>query len=215
MVTLRIQEILQKKGLSPRELSQSSGVSEELIQALGEEPLNLTDDVSSELKRISQSLNLTVIDLFQPKTQEEAFKLRILDLLQEKEMTVEDLSEKAKLHPSFVCLFGTQPISKQNLENPQIKEKLLKISDALDISLDDLQVNTSLPATKLRLQEILDNVILTFADMGTLTGLPTEIIEFLATQPIDISVFKSDPVSQSLLLDICSICPPICHTILE
>ncbi len=206
MATLRIQEILQEKGLSPRELSQGSGVSEEFIRALIEEPLNLTGDVATELKKISQSLNLTVIDLFHSRTQEEAVNLRILDLLQEKEMTIEDLSERAKVHPSFIGLFSTQSISRQNLENPQLKENLLKVSNALDISLDDLQVNTSLPATKLRLQETLNNVGLTFSEMGTLTDLPAEIIEFLATQPINISALNENNFFNPL----CTFCPSCC-----
>jgi DNA-binding Xre family transcriptional regulator len=210
MITLRVKEILQAKGLTLQELSQVIDVSENYIQSLIDKPIQITEETATVLNRISEALKIPLVNLFTTVTKQEAVRLKILDLIQEREMSLEELSDQSGVHPSIIAIYSTQPICKLKLAEPKFQENLVKISQALTSSPEDLQVEADLPITRLRFREMMKFKGLTVDDLSVLTGLPQEFIEFVTTEPLDMNVFRNHPVSIDWVKVFCRSCPPCC-----
>jgi lambda repressor-like predicted transcriptional regulator len=210
MTTLRIKEILQTKGLTLQELSQLIDVSENYIQSILDKPIQITEETATVLNKISEALKIPLVNLFTTATKQEAVRLRILDLIQEREMSLEELSDQSGVHPSIIAIYSTQPICKQKLVETKFQENLVKISQALTSNLEDLQVEADLPITRLRFREMMELKGLTVDDLSTLTGLPNEFVELVTTEPMDMNIFRNHPVLAGWSGVLCRFCPVCC-----
>ncbi|MBD2061496.1 hypothetical protein NDI37_20870 [Funiculus sociatus GB2-A5] len=188
MIILRIQEIADAKGLTLEELSQVSGVALEVLQAYATTPIEtLTEEVASNLRKLAAKLDVVVLELVQPVVKREAFKLKILEMAQQKGLTLEKLSDLSGVHLSLLALYSTQPISKQILETDPHSQNLSKICEELRCEIDELKAVAELPKTRLHIEEFALEKGLTLEELCLITNLPKEFINFIATQPIILS----------------------------
>jgi DNA-binding Xre family transcriptional regulator len=210
MITFHVKEILQTKGLTLQELSQLINVSENYIQSILDKPNQITEETATVLNKISEALKIPLVNLFANATKQEAVRIKILDLIQEREMSLEELSDQSGVHPSIIAIYSTQPICKQKLAEPKFRENLVKISQALTSSPEDLQAEADLPITRLPFREMMELKGLTVDDLSTLTGLPNEFVELVTTEPVDMNVFRNHPVLGGWRDAICGFCPVCC-----
>ncbi|MCT7961220.1 hypothetical protein NG791_11090 [Laspinema sp. D1] len=185
MVTLRIQEIAEAKGMTLEQLSQDCGVSLEKIHQYSAESIEIKEEMAVEIQTIATQLDVTVLELVKPLTTPVAFKLKIQELAEAKGMTLEELSKKAEVHPAIIAFYSTQVISKSKLEEPPFELYLSQISQALECCNEDLKTIAELSLTSLRLQESTQERGLTLKELSKLTNTPYEVIDLMATQPVN------------------------------
>lgn len=207
MVTIRsIQRLAEAKGLSLEELSQSAQVSLQDIQAYTELD-NITDEVAANLRQIAATLNVNVIDLFQPLNKRDAIKLKILETSQKKGLTLEELSNRCGVHYAIVAFYSTQPICKQKFIEPLFQENLKKITETLDCNPEDIQAEAELPRTKLNIEDFSRETGLTLENISQVTELPQEFINLISEQPMNVNAFSSEiSANLSLTRVWCKIC---------
>lgn len=208
-VTLRIQELVEAQGLTFEELSKASGVSLEDIQAYATTPVELIEETATALRKIATKLNVAVVELVQPIAKREAFKLKILEMAQQKGLTLEKLSERSGVNPAIISFYSTQSISNQKLNELESKNQYLrKISQALVCDVEDLKIEAELPTTKLCVEEWVEERGLNLQDLSRLTNLPQEYIDLIAKHPLDVNQVREGGIAGP----ICTIFPnlPLC-----
>lgn len=203
MITLRIKEIIEEKDLSPETLSNGSSVPLNAIQAYITSPTieGITDIIAEHLRKIAKQLNVSVIELVKPVTKKAAFKLNIFEIMQQKQLTLNELSERSGVHPAILAFYSTQPICEQKLSELELKNKyLIKISEVLDCSSEDLKIETERPIIKLGIEEWAEERGLNKEDMSILTELPLDFIDLLYTQYIEkvIDISQKNTLSKNL-----------------
>lgn len=195
MVNLRIKELAEEKGLTLKELSQISSISEEALQAYATKPVDI-EKVSDDLKKIAAKLNVPVIHLIKNVAKKLAFKLDILKVMQQKRISLETLVSSSNIHPAVLLFYITQPISNDILAKSPYQDHLKKISDSLEVSPEDLKVVSDLPKTRLYIEESLKEKGLTLEEYSKLMGWPIEFVNLIATQPVDMATFTDvEPIS--------------------
>ena len=206
MVNFRIQELAEAKGLTLEELSQISGVAVGRIQTYTNTsfiPVEITEESATELRKIAVKLNVPIMDLIKPVPKSAAFKLNILEIAQQKGISFKELSERSGIHPTLLSFYITQPISKDKLTEPPFQTHINKISDILGCSPEDLKIASELPITRIRLEEFAKERGITLEDLKLLSGLPTEFIDLIATQPIDIQVWMQKKIDSEIIKSSC------------
>lgn len=199
MVTLRIQEQAEAKGITLTELGQLCGLSAEAMQKYATESIEITEETAADLRKVSAKLNVPVLELLKPVAKMAAIKLKIIEKAQKKNITLEQLSEQSGVHPGVIAFYSTQPISQEKLAEPPHRAHLSKISEILEVSSEDLKVATDMPTTMLRLEELEKEKGISLKDLSSLIGVNEELINLIVTQPIDPSLFinrtteRSDP----------------------
>jgi transcriptional regulator with XRE-family HTH domain len=187
MINLRIQEFAEAKSLSLEELSKLSSVPLQDIQSYTTLE-TLTEEIAANLRKIAAKLNVPVLELVKPLAKREAFKLKIIEIAEQKGLTLEELSKLSGLNLAFLAFYSTQSMCKQKLENMESQHQhLTKIAKALDCNIEDLQEEAELPTTKLRFEELVQERGLTTDAFSMLTELPHEFLDLMTTQPLDIS----------------------------
>ncbi len=209
MITLRIQEIADEKGLTLKELSQVSGVSLEAIQVYATKPVELTEEIATDLKKIATKLDVTVVELVKPVAKRQAFQLKIIEMAKQKGLTLKELSDLSGVHPALLAFYSTQSIYKNKLTESQVQKHLSQISGILECRIEDLKLVIELPTTMFRIEELLKDRNLTLYDLKMLTDVPDELIDLVATQPLDINSL-SNAFLNSETQEIPSIIRPIC-----
>ena len=184
MVTLRIQELAEAKGITLEQLSQDCWLSVEKIQKYASESIEIQEETAAELQTIATQLNVAVLELVKPVAKPVAFKLKIQEMAQEKGITLEELSEKAEVHPAILLFYSTQTIAKTQLEEPPFESYLSQISQTLECCNEDLKIPADLPLTSLRLTELAEERGLTLQELGQLTDIPYDVIHLMDQQPL-------------------------------
>ncbi len=188
MVSLRIQQVAESKGLTLAEVIKISGVSHEMMENYANDSIEITEETTANLTKIAKKLDVPVIELFNTVAKQAAFQLTIVEKAKEKGITLEDLSTKSDVHISIVAFYSFQVISKEKLAEEPYQTYLTKISEALECkSEEDLKIVAELPATRLRLEEMAQEKGLSLEDISLLTKTPREFIDLMATQPVHIS----------------------------
>lgn len=188
MVNLRIQELAEAKGISLEELSQVSSVSIESMYAYANSSVEITEETSADLKKISNNLKVPVIELVKPADKKQAFKFKIQEIAEKKGITLEELSKCSGVHLAVLAFYSTQSISQQKLDEEQCKITMNNISKALECSIDDLKVESELPITQLRLEAFAEEKGLSLEELRVISNLPKEFMDLINTQPINLSV---------------------------
>lgn len=183
-VILRIQELTKLKSITLEELSQASNVSIEVVQAYATEPVNI-GEAANDLRKIANQLNVSVIDLVKPVVKREAFKLRILEVAKQKGISLNELSERSNVNPETLAFYSTQPICKQKFFESIHQINISKINKVLECCIEDLKVATDLPKIRLRVEELAAERGLSLENLKQLSGLSSEFIDLIATQPVD------------------------------
>lgn len=189
MVSLRIEEIAEGKGLTLAEVREIAGISEEMMQKYANKSIKITEETAADLKKIAEKLNVPVMELIKPVAKQAAFKLTIFEKAKEKGITLEELSEKSGVHLALVAFYSTQVISKEKLAEEPYQKYLTKISEALECNSEDLKVVAELPVTRLRLEEMAKEKGLSLEEISRLNKLPWEFVDLMATQPVDANLF--------------------------
>jgi transcriptional regulator with XRE-family HTH domain len=191
IVSLRIQELAEAKELTFQEISERSGVPVEAIQAYSIATVELTEKLAIDLRDIAKPevLDVAVVELIEPVVKREAVKLRIRDIARQKGLTLEQLSGDTKINLLLIEFYSEQPIFKEKLTEPKLQNDLNEICKILDCKIEGLLVEVEaeeLSETKLRLKELVEERGITLEELSLLTGLPNELIDLMATQPIDV-----------------------------
>ena len=186
MVTLRIQELAEVKGITLEQLSQDCCISVEKIYHYASESIEIKEETAAEIQAIATRLNVTVLEVVKPVAKPVAFKLKIQEIAQEKGITLEELSEKAGVHPAILIFYSTQAIAETQLEEPRFESYLFKINHALECCKEDLKVPAELPLTSLRLQEFAEERGLALEEFSQLTDMSADVIELIDKNPINL-----------------------------
>lgn len=214
-INLRLEEIAQTKNLSLQQISEASGIPIEIIQSHSREAFDITEDTCNSLRKISKVLGEPVLDLIQPRFKKEAFKLSILELCKQKNISFNELAKRSGIHPSILGFYSTQIINSQKLNEQNFQKDLKKINQVLGSSNEELKSEAELPKTKIQIDEWANERGLTLEDLSSLTGLPYEFIDLVNTTPINISNLIENQDLKSLDLDeimapvrefVCAIC---------
>lgn len=212
-VTLRIQELAEANELTFEELSKLSGVSVQDIQAYATAPVKITEEAATKLRNIASQLNVPVVELVKPIAKREAFRFKILEMAQQKGLTLEELSKRSGVNPALIAFYSTQPICKQKIAETQCMTSLYKISDTLGCRVEDLQLAADIPVTQLRFEAFTDEKNLNLEDISLLTGYSQEFIDLIATQPLDIFNNFQDTESGTEIRDaLCQVLGVGCKT---
>lgn len=190
-VTLRIQELAEVKGLTLEELSQISGISAQAMQEYATQPVDLKKN-AAEFRQIAAKLNVPILELVKPVAKRGAFKLKVFEMLDQNNLTLEELSKRSGVDFILLALYSTQPIAKDTIAEAQTQENLTKIIKVLNCSIEELKVAAELPNARFSVEEILQEKGLTIEEASLLTELPEEFIKFISTQPIDIFALMND-----------------------
>jgi transcriptional regulator with XRE-family HTH domain len=191
MVNLRIRDLAAAKGLTVSELSEVSGISSETMMKYATESVEITEETAANLRKMAEKLDVPVIELIKPINKPPAFKLRIIEKAQEKGISLEQLSEKSGVHPAVLAFYATQPISEEKLADSNSQTSLGKINQILQCATEELQVVANIPTTKLGVEKLLEERMLSLEELSLLSNLPLEFVDLMATQPVDISTFES------------------------
>jgi hypothetical protein len=134
------------------------------------------------------------VELVKPVVTREVVKLKIIELAEGKQLSLEQLSNQSSVDLAIICFYSTQPIEKKKLYEPQFQANLTKISKALECSILDLQDTNKvdLPPTRLRIEEVAKDKDLTLEDLSMLTGTTAELINLIAKNPVDIEALEAD-----------------------
>ena len=188
MITLRIKEIIEARGLSPETLSNLSSVPLKDIQAYITYPTieGITDIIAEHLRKIAEQLKVPVIELVKPVAKQEAFRLKILELAKDKKLSLAELSKQSGVNFAVLAFYSTQPISQQKLAESQCQKHLSDITKVLNCRTEDLLVTADLPITKLCIHKMIQDRGILLEEYSILTGINLEFISLLATQPVDI-----------------------------
>ncbi|MCT7951881.1 helix-turn-helix domain-containing protein [Ancylothrix sp. C2] len=192
MVNLRIRDLAAAKGLTVSELSEVSGISSETMMKYATESVEITEETTANLIKIAEKLDVPVMKLIKPVAKQAAFKLTIIEKTKQKNITLEQLSEKSGVHLALVAFYSTQVISKEKLAEEPYQTYLIKISEALECKSEDLKVAADLPATRLRLEEMAQEKGLSLEDVSRFTETPREFVDLMATQPVNINLLLNN-----------------------
>ncbi|MGI8504559.1 MAG: hypothetical protein ACR2LR_26035, partial [Hassallia sp.] len=173
MITLRIKEIIEARGLSPETLSNLSSVPLKAIQAYITSPAieAITGIIAEHLRKIAEQLNVPVIELVKPVAKKVAFRLKILELAKDKKLSLAELSKLSDVDLAVLAFYSTQPISQQKLAESQCQKHLIGITNALNCRIEDLRVTADLPITKLCILKMIQDRGILLEEYSILTGI--------------------------------------------
>ncbi|MDZ7954157.1 hypothetical protein [Nostoc sp. DedQUE09] len=170
-------------------LGTASDISPDDIQKYANEntDFNITEKIE-DLKKIAKALDVETVELVKPRETREGVRLKLNELAQDKQISLKELANQSQVDFSIICFYSSQPIENKKLTQEPFHTNLSKISVALNCSLEDLQhkEKVDLPPTMLRVQEFLEVTDLNIKDLSLLTGVNSEFIDLIATNPIDL-----------------------------
>ncbi|MCT7965724.1 helix-turn-helix transcriptional regulator [Laspinema sp. D1] len=199
MVTLRIQELAEAKGITLEQLSEDCCISVEKLQKYASESIEIQEETAADIQAMATQLNVTVFEVLKPVDHPVAFKLKIQEIAYKKGITLEELSEKSGVHFAIILFYSTQAIAKAQFEKKEFQESLSRISQVLGGRSEDLKVSAELPLTSLRLKEGAQEKGITLKQLSEITQVPYELIELMDNQPINISMLSLDSVICQIL----------------
>ncbi|MEG4012881.1 MULTISPECIES: hypothetical protein [unclassified Microcoleus] len=179
-------------------LSQAAGIDETVIQKYAKEQIEITKATATDLTKIAEVLKVSTLELVNPVLKIEAVKLKISELIQANNTSLEDLSAKTQIDLPTLCFYSTQPIGKQKLNDSPIRDNLGKISEALGLSSIEnlLDADVELPPTRLRILEVAKEINLSLEELSLISGINPHLLDLLANHPVDITALKIlDPIS--------------------
>jgi hypothetical protein len=180
-------------------LSQAAGIDEIVIQKYAKEQIEITQAIATDLTKIAEVLKVSSVELVNPVFKREAVKLKIRELMQENNTSLEDLSAKTQIDLPTLCFYSTQPISKQKLNDAPLRENIGKISEALGLSSIEklIDSNVELPPTRLRILEVAEETNLSLEKLSLISGIDPHLLDLLANHPVDITALNVDPWNSS------------------
>ena len=185
MVTLRIQELAEAKGITLEQLSQDCCISVEKVQKYASESIEIHEDTAIELKKIANRLEINSLDLLQSNHNSSFIRLNILKKIQEKSLTLEALSEKSGVHISVLAFYTTQPISQERLSEAKINEDMEKICAGLESSLEELIIEeANIPLIKYDIDQVINNANLSSPEFSLLSNISEDGIDLIRNQAL-------------------------------
>lgn len=185
MVSLRIQEFLDARGLSRTDLSSLTGISEDTINAYAAESISLNEETSQDIRTIAAKLGIPTGKLIRPVDKKPGIRLKILEQAQAQGLTLNQISERSHVHPLLLGIYSTQVLLKEKLEEPEIQDDLNRIATALGTSPLDLSVIEDPPITQLRINEFLQEKGISLEELSLLYNVPSRFFDLIDGQPFD------------------------------
>ena len=211
MVSLRIQEFLDARGLSRTDLSSLTDISEDAIDTYAAESINLNEDTAQDIRKIAAKLCIPAPKLIRPIDKKPGIRLKILEQAKTQGLTLNQISERSNVHPYILGIYSTQVLLKEKLEEPQIQSEISRIADILGTSLVELSVSSEPPITQLRLSEFLQEKGISLEELSLLHDIPSDFFNLLDGQPFDFSSFNANEVMRSLCCELFGCrCPGCC-----
>ncbi|MBW4676827.1 MAG: helix-turn-helix transcriptional regulator [Desmonostoc geniculatum HA4340-LM1] len=176
------------KGMAVNLLSKAADISAPDMAKYADENTDFAiAEKIEDLKKIAAALNVGILELVKPNEKREAVQLKIVELAEQKQLSLKELGEKSGVYYLIICFYSTQSIEKKKLKQEPFYSNLNKISQILNCQIEDLieKETLELPPTTLRLQEFLQATELNFDDLSLLTETTPEFLELIATNPID------------------------------
>ena len=198
-VTLRIQDqdFLKQRGFAKlssaiTQLNEAEDINipEQTLWKYATEQVEVNEETAEHFRKIADHFGVSVLELLKPIANNEVVRLKILEFLKAKGWELKKLIEETGINQILIEFYSKQPIYKQKLNEPKSQENLNNICNALCCKIEDLIVPVEveeLPLTKLRLEDLAQEIGLSLEDLSLLTDLPHELIDLMATQPIDTS----------------------------
>ncbi|MBD2319457.1 hypothetical protein [Phormidium tenue] len=107
MANLRINEILEQKGLSLDKLLEALTA----IQSQGSQPIPLTEELTPHVRAIAKALGTSIIELTVPESEVESYKSRVADIAKQKLDEQEGLTSEQLSDISLLTGWQTQPLT--------------------------------------------------------------------------------------------------------
>lgn len=205
MVSLRIREFLDARGLSQIDLSNLTGIAEDTINTYATESFDLNEDTAQDIRTIASKLGLPAAKLIRPVDKKPGIRLKILEEAKAQGLTLNQVAESSDVDPSLLAIYSTQVILKEKLEESEIQDDLNKIATALGSSISRLSVADEPPRIQLRLNEFLQEKGVSLEGLSLIYNVPLRFFDLLEGQPFDPSALETEQLCCSLELNWC--CP--------
>jgi hypothetical protein len=192
MVSLRIQEFLDARGLSQTDLSSLTGIAENTINTYATESFNLDENTAQDIRTIASKLGIPAAKLIRPVDKKPGIRLKILEEAKAQGLTLNQVAESSQVDPSLLAIYSTQVILKEKLEEAEIQDDLNNIATALGSSLSRLSVAEEPPRTQLRLNEFLQEKGISLEDLSLIYNVPLRFFDLLEGQPFDPSALGAE-----------------------
>ena len=213
MVSLRVQEFLDARGLSRTDLSSLTGISEDAINTYAAESINLGEDTAQDIRTIAAKLGIPSAKLIRPVDKKPGVRLKILEKAKAQDLTLNQIAERSNVHPYILGIYSTQVLLKEKYEEPKIQRDISSIVDTLGTSIVELSVSSDPPITQLRLGEFLKEKGISLEEMSLLYDIPSDFFDLIDSQPFDISSFVADETLRTLCCELLGCrCPGCCPT---
>ncbi|MCT7956758.1 helix-turn-helix domain-containing protein [Laspinema palackyanum] len=190
MVTLRIQELAEAKGMTLEQLSQGCGVAIEKIQKYAADCIHIQEETAPDINKIAETLEISSLELLQTPTDIPILvKLKIVYQLESNNLTLEDLSEKTGIHISVLAFYTTQLLYLSKISEPKIQKELTKISEVLGCTKDILiREQKEVFWGRFDIDAFIKSQGLTEKEFILITNISSDCIDLLRTQPVKVSV---------------------------
>lgn len=190
MVSLRLQEFLDAKGLMIAELSQLTGISENLIQAYVQNSIELNTENAENFRKIAARLNVPVAKLIRPSNKQAGVSFKIVEKAKSQGLDLTDLSERSNTHPLILAIYSTQVLLKDKWAEAQTQDNIHRIATELNSTPQELVVVKDPPITQLRMGDFLQEKGLSLEELSLLSNIPAEALDLLVSQPFDLTSFR-------------------------
>jgi len=213
MARLRLQELLERRCVTTSHLAKVTGLSVEQIDQLATDEVIIDHENIQILQKIADKMDVPTLKLFKQFKRKGAYKLKILEQLEAKKLTLDQLSECTQIEPLLLAIYATQAILEDKFNEDSFQEHLNKINKVLETNSEDLiTITRDVPLTRLRLDEIAEENGLTREYFSKVLNLSDNVMNFLATQPIDIEALKVFFNNTNIKGNpVCTIAPWLCR----
>jgi hypothetical protein len=186
MPKLRLSEVIAEKSIIIEDLSTDVQAAIARVSAQEETLDKLNAEVSKDLRAISASLNVSILNLF---TQAEKFyRLKIFENLNEPEYSgspkekleklLAKLPSNSKISFPLLGIYATQTLPESLLKGKDLQQ----ICKSLNTSLKDLKDNSSAPNQTISIDSILRNLDITLDELSILLEVPKNIIPWISSE---------------------------------
>ncbi len=213
MVSLRIQEFLNARGLSRTDLSSLTGIAEDTINTYAAESIDLSQETAQDIRTIAGKLGIPAAKLIRPTAKKPGIRLKILEQAKAQDLTLNQIAERSNVHPYILGIYSTQVLLKEKYEEPKIQADISSIADTLGTSIVELSMSSDPPITQLRLGEFLQEKGISLEELSLLYDIPSDFFDLIDSQPFDLSSFTANETLRSLCCELLGCrCPGCCPT---
>ena len=188
MPTLRLEEVLAEHTIPPQ-LALHVDRLRKKLQEEGTTFDKLDKRTASDLRAISEALNVSIFDLFVPV--EQLYRLKIIEyiskrysgnLKQQLEALQSDLPESKKISLALLGMYATQILPESLLKGADLKA----ICKILDTDLESIKELSNQSRQTISVEAILKKLGISLDELSVLMEIPKKFIPWFSSDPIRI-----------------------------